>query len=91
MCGPIFRRRKIFSFSRKFQTVFGATLQPVQWLPSVPYPEVKRPKREVKHLPPFSYQVKNEWIYSYTSTFSPQSKYAVCLAVEMVSTNRINN
>jgi hypothetical protein len=46
--------------------VLGPTQPPIQWLPGVLSPALKRPWLEADHSPPSSAEVKKAW--SYTST-----------------------
>jgi hypothetical protein len=53
--------KKGFLFSETSRLALGPTCRPRRSLP-----RVKQPRREIKHSPPSSAEVKNEW--SYTST-----------------------
>jgi hypothetical protein len=44
----------------------GPTQPPIQWVPGIIPPYIKRPGREADHSPPSSAKIKNAW--SYTST-----------------------
>jgi len=48
------------------KSVLGSIQSPIQWLPRVVSPGVKRPGREVDHSPPSSAEFKDTW--SCTST-----------------------
>jgi hypothetical protein len=56
----------IFPFITASRTALRPTQPPIQWVPGALSLRVKRPGREVGHLPPSSAEVKNAW--SYTST-----------------------
>jgi hypothetical protein len=58
----------IFLFATAFRTALRPTQHPIQWVPGVFTPVVKRPGREADHSHPYSAEVKNAW--SYTSTRS---------------------
>jgi hypothetical protein len=58
-------RGKIFLISMASRPVLGPT-QLIQWLLS---PQVERPGREADHSPPTSAEVKNTWIYTFTSPY----------------------
>jgi hypothetical protein len=49
-----------------FQTGSGAHPAPIQWVPGVLSPVVKRPDREADHSPPISVKVIKIWIYTPT-------------------------
>jgi hypothetical protein len=57
---------EIFLFTTASRTALGPTQPPIQWVPAAFSLGVKRPGREVDHLPPSSAEVKNA--SSYTST-----------------------
>jgi hypothetical protein len=58
---------KNFLFSTSFRPALGFTHPPIQWVPGVLSPGVKRPGREADHSPPTSAEVKKMCIY--TSSF----------------------
>jgi hypothetical protein len=58
---------RIFSASR---SALGSTQLPIQWLPGVLSPGVKRPGREADHSPPASAEVKKMWIYISTPPYT---------------------
>jgi hypothetical protein len=60
---------EIFLFLTRFRLVLRPTQPPIQWVPEVLSPEVKRPGREDDHLPPNSAEVKNAWNYSSTPPY----------------------
>jgi hypothetical protein len=60
-------RVKNFLFSMSSTPALGPTQPPIQWVPGVLSPGVKRPGREANHSPPTSAEVKKMRIY----TFSP--------------------
>jgi hypothetical protein len=49
-----------------FEGILESTESPIQWVPGVLFPRVKRPGREADLSPPSGAEVKNSW--SYTST-----------------------
>jgi hypothetical protein len=57
---------RYFSLLVNVHTVSGAPQPAVQCVPGVVLREIKRPRREVNHLPPSSSEYKEDW--SYTST-----------------------
>jgi hypothetical protein len=56
----------IFLFDTASRPSLGPTQLPVQGIPDVLSPGIKRPWRKADHTPPSSAEVKNAW--SYTST-----------------------
>ena len=58
------QRQEIFVFSKTSKPALGPTHLPTQWVPGAISPGVKRPGRDVNHLPPSTAEVKNEWSYT---------------------------
>jgi hypothetical protein len=56
-------RGKIFLFSMPSRPVLGPTQPPIQRVPGVLSPGVKRPEREADHSLATSTDVKKMWIY----------------------------
>jgi hypothetical protein len=54
----------IFLFITASRPTLGPTQPPIQLLPGIFSPEVKRPGRETDHSPPSSAEVKNVWRYT---------------------------
>jgi hypothetical protein len=54
----------IFHFAIQSRTALGPTQPPIQWVPAVLSPGVKRPGCEADHSPPSSVEVKNAWSYT---------------------------
>jgi hypothetical protein len=67
---------KNFLFSMWSRPALGPTQPPIQWVPGVLSPGVKRPWREADHSPPTSAEVKKMWIYTSTP---PYAFMAQCL------------
>jgi hypothetical protein len=61
---------KNFRFSTSSRPALGFTKPPIQWVPGPLSPGVKRPGREVDHLPPTSAEVKKMWIYTPTPPYA---------------------
>jgi len=59
----------VFLFSLAFRLVVGPNQPPVQWVPEVVTPEVKRPGREADRLPPCSAEVKKSWKFTSTPQY----------------------
>jgi hypothetical protein len=59
-------REGIFLFATPSRPALWPTQPPIQWVPAVLFPRVKRLRCEADHLPPSSVEIKNAW--SYTST-----------------------
>jgi len=57
----------IFLFTTASRPALGPTQPPIQYVPGALSLGVKRPGREVDHLPPSNDEIKNAW--SYTSIF----------------------
>jgi hypothetical protein len=57
--GSIPGKGKISLHSTASRLVLGPTQSPIQWIPGVLFPGVKRPGREADHSPPSSAEVKN--------------------------------
>jgi hypothetical protein len=57
--GSVPGKSKIFLFSTASRPVLGSTHPPIQWVPRVVPPEVKRLGREAGHSPPSSAEVRN--------------------------------
>jgi hypothetical protein len=62
-------RTKNFLLSTSSRLVLGPTQPPLQWVPGILSPGVKRSGREADHPPPTSAQVKNTWIYTSTPPY----------------------
>jgi hypothetical protein len=56
----------IFTFAIASTLALGPTQLPIQWVPGILSPELRRPGCEDYHSPASSAEVKNTW--SYTST-----------------------
>jgi hypothetical protein len=67
-----------FLFFTAFRPVLGPNQPPIQWVPGVLSPEVKRPGRETDHSPPSNAEVRNAW--RYTSTLNMSSWHGTCLS-----------
>jgi hypothetical protein len=63
-------RVKNFLSSTSSKPALGPTQHPIQWVPGVLSPGLKRPGREADHSPPTSAEVKNTWIYTSTSPYA---------------------
>jgi hypothetical protein len=50
---------EIFLYSTEPRPALGPTQPPIQWMQGALSSEVKRPRRETGHWPPFSAEVKN--------------------------------
>jgi hypothetical protein len=59
---------RIFSTSSRLAMRF--TQPPIQWVPGVISPGVKRPGREADYSPPASAEVKKMWIYTSTPPYA---------------------
>jgi hypothetical protein len=59
-------RVKNFLFSTSSRPALGSTHPRIQWVLGALSSGVKRPGREVDHLPPASAEVKKMWIYTST-------------------------
>jgi hypothetical protein len=59
---------RIFSISSR--QALGPTQPPIQWVPGVLSPGVKRQGREAHHSPPASAEVKKMWIYTSTPPYA---------------------
>jgi hypothetical protein len=57
--GSIPGRGNIFLFSTAYRPALGPTHPPIQWVPGLRSPGVKRPDREADHSPPSSAEVNN--------------------------------
>jgi hypothetical protein len=57
---------KIFLLSASSKPDLGPTQPPIQWVPGILSPAVKRPGSVAVHSPPASAEVKNMWIYAST-------------------------
>jgi hypothetical protein len=66
----------IFLFSTASRPALGVTQPPIEWIPGILPPAVKRPGLEADNSPPSSVEIKNTW--SYTST-PPYVFMAWCL------------
>jgi hypothetical protein len=53
------RQWKVFLFSTASTPALGPTQPPIQWVPGVLSPGIKRQEREADHSPPSSAEVKN--------------------------------
>jgi hypothetical protein len=62
-------RVKNFLFSTSSRPALGPTQPPIQWVPVVFSPGVKRPGREADYSPPTSAEVKKTWIYTSTPLY----------------------
>jgi hypothetical protein len=60
---------KTFLFPTASIPVLGPTQPPIQWVPGVLSPGVKRSGREADHSPPTSVEVKKTWIYTFTPPY----------------------
>jgi hypothetical protein len=56
----------IFLFATALKSVLGPTQPPIQWVPGVVSPGVKRLEHGADHSPPSSAEVKNTWHYTST-------------------------
>jgi hypothetical protein len=56
-------------FAIKYTPALGSTNSPIKWLPWTLSMEVKRPKREDDHSPPYSVKVKNACSYASTPQY----------------------
>jgi hypothetical protein len=61
---------RILSSPRRPDRLWSSTQPPIQWLPGVPSPGVKRQGSEVDNSPPASAEVKKIWIYTSTPTYA---------------------
>jgi hypothetical protein len=64
---PVFDSRqglRILLFATASRPVLGPTQPPIQWVPGVLSPGVKRPRCEAYHSPPPSSEIKNAWSYT---------------------------
>jgi len=59
----------IFLLATAPRPALGPTQPPIQWVPGVLSPGVKRPERETDHSLPPSADVKNAWSYTYTPQY----------------------
>jgi hypothetical protein len=71
-------RAKNFHFSMSSRPTLASNQPPIQWVPGVLSPRVKRPALETDHSPPTSAEVKKMWTYEYAST-PPYAFMAQCL------------
>jgi hypothetical protein len=67
----------IFLFTTASRPALGPTPPPIQWVPGALSQRVKRPGREADHSPPYSAEVKNEWIYISTPQYISIAWYSV--------------
>jgi hypothetical protein len=63
-------RVKNFLFFTPSRLALGPTQPPIQWVPGVLSPGVKRPGRGTGHSPPTSAKVNKMWIYISTSPYA---------------------
>jgi hypothetical protein len=63
-------RVKNVLFSKSSRPAVRSTKPPIQWVPGLLSPEVKRPGREVNHSPPTSAEVKKMWTYTSTPPYA---------------------
>jgi hypothetical protein len=59
-----------FSLHTMSKPVLEPTKPPIQWVPGAFSLGVKRPGREIDHLPPSNDEVKNAWIYTSTPQYA---------------------
>jgi hypothetical protein len=64
-----------FLFHNASRPALEPTQPPIQWVPGAPSLGVKRPGRDIDHLPPSNAEIKNAW--SHTS--APYIFMAWCL------------
>jgi hypothetical protein len=64
------RELGIFLFSTASRLDLGPTQPPIQWVPGVLSPAVKRPGREADHSLSSSAEVKNSWHYAFTPKYA---------------------
>jgi hypothetical protein len=57
-------------FSTSFRPALGITQPPIQWVPGVISPGVKRRGHEANHSPPPRAEVKKIWIYTSTPPYA---------------------
>jgi hypothetical protein len=62
-------RSRIFIFSRSSTPALGPTQPPIQQVPGVLYPGIKRQGREADPSPPASAEVNKTWIYTFTPPY----------------------
>jgi hypothetical protein len=67
LAGCLVKHRDNFTASRP---ALGPIQPPIQWVPAVVSPGVKRPWREADHSPPSNVEVKNAWRYTSTPQYS---------------------
>jgi hypothetical protein len=60
----------IFLFATASRPALGPIEPPIQWIPRVLSPGVKRPGREADHSPPSSAEVKKTWRYTSTPQYA---------------------
>jgi hypothetical protein len=68
-------KETVLHFAAAFMAVLGSTQPPIQWVPGVLSPGIKRPGHEADHPPPTA-EVKNAWSYTYIPQYVPM---ACCL------------
>jgi hypothetical protein len=68
-CSVKKEHRDNFIFTFTFTFTFNFTQTPIQWVPVVLYPRVKRLERETDHSPPSNAEVKNAWCYASTPQY----------------------
>jgi hypothetical protein len=61
---------KNFLFFTSSRPILGSTQPPIQLVPGVLSPGVKRPGREADRSPPTSDEVNKMWIYTSTPTYT---------------------
>jgi len=66
---PQGKGRIFILFVTESRLALGSIYTPIQYLPWVLSPGVKRPERETDHSPPTTAKVKKEWSYNSTSQY----------------------
>jgi hypothetical protein len=61
---------RFFSSPRRPDRLWGPPNPPIQWVPGALSPGLKRLGRVADHSPPISAEVKNTWIYTFTSPYT---------------------
>jgi hypothetical protein len=70
-----------FLFATAYRSSLGPTEVPIQWVPGVLSPRVKRPVPKADHSPPFSAEIKNVW----SCLHSHIHLHGVCLVKDKVN------
>jgi hypothetical protein len=81
-------RVKNFLFSKSSRPALGSTQPPIQWVPGVLSPGVKRPGREADHSHPASAEVKNSPIRLHGVMLNSLSTRTILLKYGMEMTQR---